>query len=410
MVAHDEFFQEKQPAAVLKHSVLAAYGTTFCSMLGFKTSGPVWIIDGYAGPGSYEVNDHQGAKGSPVVALEIAESAQSWKSPVDVRCVFIEPKQKYFKKLQENIGSFQERGLRPLLFQGEVSEHLPEAWEHVGTNPALTLLDPFGVSMERNLLVDTLLNSSYKHSEVMLNINLVAISRHGGYLEAGPNGTSRVKAGLPPQGVEKTDRFLGGNWWRDTFLEERFRTGSASEASASVVMEYLKQVREETETYSLFVPIRRRPDHPPLFLLTLFYRHAAAGYKFADSAAKATQKWRDAYRRQDLEDFLDDGSGQEMFSLVADSIMESRERDAKKAEDDLMTRCVTIIKENIRDSLQELPALPVGQQVVRIFGTTLSLAGEPALRKAWNELEAEDLVLPRDKKRSMWKQTILKRP
>ena len=46
------------------------------------------------------------------------------------------------------------------------------------------------------------------------------------------------------------------------------------------------------------IPIRRRPGHPALFHLTLFYRQPIAGYKFADAACRANRKWRDRTARK----------------------------------------------------------------------------------------------------------------
>lgn len=51
MAANDSFFQERKPAAVLKHAVLAEYFNVFCAMVGGSFAGPVWLVDGYAGPG-----------------------------------------------------------------------------------------------------------------------------------------------------------------------------------------------------------------------------------------------------------------------------------------------------------------------------------------------------------------------
>ena len=71
-----------------------------------------------------------------------------------------------------------------------------------------------------------------------------------------------------------------------------------------VVEEYRGIVRAETGASSLVVPIRRSPTGPMLFQFTLFYRHPAAAYKFADAAAKGTATWREVFRQKDLEQEL----------------------------------------------------------------------------------------------------------
>lgn len=412
MAANDSFFQKKKPAAVLKHAVLGEYFSVFCAMVGARAAGPLWLIDGYAGPGAYEA-DAEGERvtGSPIVALEIADKATTWKSPRDIRCAFIEQKPDFLKKLHANVKPFQDRGRHALLLGGEVSDQLPKAWEEVGASPVLTLLDPFGVSMDRELMTGTLLARHDPPSEVLLNINLEAITRHGGYLQRGQHGRAEVKPHLAgqTQGVEKADRFLGGDWWRQRFVDVRDQTDSAVEAAAAVVEDYAAQVTKQTGALSLSVPIRRRAAGAPLFLLTLFYRHDAAGYKFADAAARASKKWREAYRQQDLDDFFAKDDGQGMFPDMDNLMREDSAAKAKEAEAALAAENLVVVAANIRAIIETSTQISVGHNVVQILGSTLSLAGESTIRKAWDELASSNVVHPRDKKKDLWKQIIVKR-
>lgn len=410
MTANDSFFQKKKPAAVLKHAVLAEYFSVFCAMVGGPSTGPVWLVDGYAGPGTYEADDDGGhVVGSPMVALEIAEKAAQWKSPRDIRCAFIEQKGSYLKKLEANVRPFRDRGRHVLLLGGEVQEQLPRAWEEVGTSPVLTLLDPFGVSMARDTMTSTLLVRATPPSEVLLNINVEAVARHGGYLQLGASGAAELKPGLSGQGVQKADLFFGGEWWRGRFLAARDETSSAALAAAAVVDQYRAAITKDTGASSISVPIRRRAGQTPLFLLTLFYRHDAAGYKFADAAARASRKWRDAYRRQDLDDFFKTNDEQEMLPSMGDVIREDSESRAADAERELERDNLTVVIANVRSLLEKSPRLAVGCNVAPILGGALSLAGEPAIRKAWDQLAEGGSVHPRDKKKDLWKQVIVRR-
>jgi three-Cys-motif partner protein len=413
MAANDSFFQRKKPAAVLKHAVLGEYFSVFCSMVGARSAGPVWLIDGYAGPGAYDADDDgERVTGSPIVALEIADKATTWKPARDVRCAFIEQKPEYLKKLQENVKPFQDRGRHAVLLGGEVAERLPKVWEEVGSSPVLTLLDPFGVSMERDMMISTLRGRQDPPSEVLLNINLEAVSRHGGFLQLGKTGGAEIKPHLvgQSQGVEKTDRFFGGEWWRDRFIEMREQTGSAADAAAAVIDAYRAAIQKETGALSISVPIRRRANGAPLFLLTLFYRHDAAGYKFADAAARASQRWREAYRQQDLDDFFAKDDRQDMLPIMGDIIREDSVAKANEAEAKLAADNLAEVVANVRSLVTETSQLPVAHNVVPILGSTLSLAGEPTIRKAWDQLADAGVVQPRDNgQKHLWKQVIIKR-
>ncbi|HVV74604.1 MAG TPA: three-Cys-motif partner protein TcmP [Mycobacteriales bacterium] len=412
MASNDSFFQKKKPAAVLKHAVLGEYFSVFCSMVGSRASGPVWLIDGYAGPGAYEADDDgEKVTGSPIVALEIAERATTWNPSRDVRCAFIEQKADFLKKLQENVKPFQDAGRHALLLGGEVSEQLPKVWGEVGSSPVLTLLDPFGVSMDRDMMTNTLLARKDPPTEVLLNINLEAVTRHGGFLQLGASGKAEIKPHLVGQskGVEKTDRFFGGEWWRDRFVEVREQTDSAADAAASVIDDYRAAIHKETGSLSISVPIRRRSNGPPLFLLTLFFRHDAAGYKFADAAARASKKWREAYRQQDLDDFFSGDEGQSMLPTMDAVIREDSEARAKDAEAQMDADNLAEVTANLISLLVVRDRIQIAHDVVEILGTALSLAGEPTIRKAWDQLADAGVVEARDKKqKNLWRQVIVR--
>lgn len=183
MTANDRFFQELQPAAVLKHSVLAEYCTVFTSMIGRRFPGPIWLIDGYAGPGFYTSTEPGGQPiaGSPVVAMRIAAK---WKGTRDLRCVFIEADPRYAAELASNVQPYEQSGLVPIVLAGPVQDRLRDAWEHVAGSPVVTFLDPFGVAMPTNPMTDLLLAKGRpRPSEVLLNINLEAVGRLDGWLE-----------------------------------------------------------------------------------------------------------------------------------------------------------------------------------------------------------------------------------
>ena len=119
MASNDNFFKGQKPAAVLKHAVFTSYAHPFFSMVGKWHTGPMWLIDGYAGPGRYDADD-AGAQisGSPIVALELALKQRDFRPPRDVRCAFIENKQSYFRALQQNVQPFKDDGLHVEVFHG----------------------------------------------------------------------------------------------------------------------------------------------------------------------------------------------------------------------------------------------------------------------------------------------------
>lgn len=102
MTAHDEFFQRRRAAAVLKHGILARYPPVFATMTGSTSSGGrVVYLDGYAGPGRYEPETGEtiGAPGSPLLAVKNANTVAQWAR--DLHCIFVERNPLYADNLRQ---------------------------------------------------------------------------------------------------------------------------------------------------------------------------------------------------------------------------------------------------------------------------------------------------------------------
>jgi three-Cys-motif partner protein len=376
----------------------------------------MWLIDGYAGPGRYEAEGADApVNGSPIVALELAQKLRDFAAPRDVRCAFIEFKKAYFDALQQNVQPFKDGGLHVETYHGSVAQHLETVWAQVGDNPVLTLIDPFGVSaVSKKQMTDSLLAKSRPApSEVLVNINVEAVSRHGGCLQWDANGAPELKPTVKhDEGIELSDTFFGGEWWRRSFLEARDRAGDANSAAMEVVGQYRAMIHSETEASSLVVPIRRSPTGPMLFYFTLFYRHPAAAYKFADAAAKGAEVWRTVFRQKDLEEAL--AREAEQPSLWGgEAIVEYSEQDAKRREARLKADAVAHIESNIGRLIAPLSSgvgVQVAANIETILGNYMSLAGQPAIITAWDNLAKANVVQERDKSKStnMWKLLIVK--
>lgn len=417
MASNDNFFKGQKPAAVLKHAVFTSYAHPFFSMVGSRHKGPMWLIDGYAGPGKYDADGTgEQINGSPIVALELAQKQRAFATPRDVRCAFIEAKKPYFEALKQNVQPFKDDGLPVEVFHGSVDEHLPTVWAQVGEDPVLTFIDPFGVSaVTKQQMTDTLLAKNRKNpSEVLVNINVEAISRHGGCLQWDEDGNPVLKPTVKhDEGIELSDAFFGGDWWRRSFLEARDRTGDANSAAMAVVNDYRAIIKAETGASSLVVPIRRTPKGPMLFHFTLFYRHDAAAYKFADAAARGAQVWREVFRQKDLEDALAREAAQPSL-FGGDDIVDYNEADAKAREDRLKADAVAHIEGNVGRLVAPLASgqgFQVAANIEALLGGYISLAGQPALIAAWDNLATAGVIQERDKSqtKNLWKLFIVKR-
>lgn len=259
---------------------------------------------------------------------------------------------------------------------GDVETRLGDALAIAGDSPLLAFLDPFGTALPYQQMVDRLmLRGANLKTEVLLNLNLEIVWRIGGFLTG-----------------DETDED---------------RTASGRSAAQRVASEFCERVKAATGFGSFAVPIRRRPTHPPLFLMILFYRHAAAPYQFNDAVSGANGDWREHFRQLDLaEELAKQQTEPDLFGSEFTVEMSEKRRQSGRA----ASRPDVVCRDshNIRSLLASQPALPVEARFADIYGPTMGLAREKHLRAAWDQLVEDGLIQPRNKKEKLRKLTIVR--
>jgi three-Cys-motif partner protein len=410
MTAHDDFFQRKQAAAVLKHGILARYPPVFATMTGStSTGGRVVYLDGYAGPGRYELEPGEaiGAPGSPLLAVQNASTVAKWSR--DLHCIFIESNVTYASNLRQVLSTEAPASLQYEVMQGDVEQRLDEALALAGDSPLLAFLDPFGTALPYQQMVDRIMKRGVAlKTEVLLNLNLEMVWRIGGFLSGDETDDERTSSGRSAT-LERVDNFFGDAWWRDSFRQARASglRGSAAAAAQEVASEFCQRVERATGFRSFAVPISRRPGHPPLFLMILFYRHPAAPYQFNDAVSGANGDWREHFRKIDLAEELAKQQVQpDLFG--SDFVVEVSEQDARAVEERLENTWTDVVMTNIRHLVAEQPAVSVQAQFDKIYGITLGLAREKHVRRAWDRLADEGIVQRRNRAEKLRRLTIVR--
>ncbi|MGW4528802.1 three-Cys-motif partner protein TcmP [Amycolatopsis sp. NPDC004378] len=413
MTANDVFFQRKQAAAVLKHGVLMRYPPVFATMTGSTSDGGrVVYLDGYAGPGRYEPEGDEavGAPGSPLLAVRSATTIAKWSR--DLHCIFVERKPQYAENLRQVLADEAGADLNYDVLDGDVQDRLEEALEIASQSPLLAFLDPFGTALPYEMMTRQLMGrDSELKTEVLLNLNLEMVWRIGGLITGQEKDSEQTTSGNSAT-LERIDAFLGGDWWRDTFTaaRESGEAGSAARAAQTVATEFRRRVLAATGFKSFSVPIRRRPHHPPLFLLILFFRHQAAPYQFNEAASGANTEWREHFRKIDLSEDLARRRREEPPDLFGeDLIISITEQEARDIEAELENGWVATIASNIRNMLDQTSSLRIEESFADIYGATLGLAREKHLRRAWDQLHDTGFVHRRDTTQKIRRQTIRRR-
>jgi three-Cys-motif partner protein len=391
LTAHEDFFTRKQAAAVLKHGIVSRYPTIFASMAGYGQH-EVVLYDAYAGPGRYE----DGSPGSPLLALQTAQRTKAFRN---VRLVFSEEDMDNHTDLH-SVLSAEAGDIRWEAIPGNVEGLARQVVAEAGTSPMLTFLDPFGVGMSYQVLTKTLLGRPLSaRTEVLLNINVESVRRIGGRLNE--NG------GKPGAGAEQTlkrvDNFLGDTWWREEFRDVRENGSNRTAAAAAehVVNEFCRRVRAATGFESFQVPIRRRPGQVPLFILTLFYRHPVAPWKFNGCVSSANADWRQACLAEDLEAKLKATVASTLFDdddAVEATFRAEQEKAWQRQEASLEDEWVDEIADNLDGLLMHFGSVDLALHVREVYGETLGLARDKHVIRAWAQLADRQVAIPRNTK------------
>ncbi len=270
-------------------------------------------------------------------------------------------------------------------YEGSIEEHIATVVAQVGSDPLLTFLDPFGTALPWSQLKDSLLNRpNSAPNEVLLNMNVDALRRIG----ALPRAEEKHRAT-----VERLDALLGHTGWRETFdaIYRQGQDGSATRAALAVAEEFRRRVREQTGYDSLAVPVRRDSGQEPVFLMTLFFTHPLALYKFSEAVSLANQKWRLEVAQKEAADYLRSAGNMLWEEDLSPDAVEKKVKDDEKKRDGQWCAAIASM---LRGLLSQSSHIAIAANLSAVYGDAFGLAREKHLRSALKILEAEGLTRP----------------
>lgn len=280
------FWEQPQGAAIFKHAVLQEYAPIFASKVGSASRGNrVDIVDGYAGRGWYE----DGSAGSPGRVLETAGKLAARRR---VHCWFIEEDRRNFEILEAGLAEAgADLRVTPLL--GTMSEHLPRILSETTTFPLFAFIDPFGLGLPFEQVVDGLMartgwingRRSGPATEVLMNFVYAGIYRNAGQLNV--KTSDPVQAKVAETKVGELDQNLGGTWWHQLVREDL----DTDVLVATIRDEYIRRILERAGPGwgCISVPVSDSPKGRPIYELLHFSQHEQGSWFFNDAVSLARQ-------------------------------------------------------------------------------------------------------------------------
>jgi len=328
----DNFFLERQGAAVMKHGVLSRYIRLFSQKTGKYAPGhSVVYVDGYAGPGVYD----DGNAGSPLIAAEVSALVDHVR---DLRCYFVEESPVHADKLEEALA---ESLPSATVMQGRMEDYIDELLNASAGLPMLVFVDPFGLGLRFDSLKRLAQRS--EPTDIIVNVSLSAVRRYSGHLTSGKDYPARQAF------IEKLDRALDGEWWQEMLVE------AGPEAICEEFCSRCASLRGATS----WTPIRDRWDGPTAFYLLLITRHFDGLTAFIDFVSLAHEELRAA----------------DPAALTDDEMLIPLAHDWIGA---IQTAVIAI--------LDDVGPFRVKDELNRVFGEAEGFAREKHLRKALKDL------------------------
>jgi hypothetical protein len=133
------------------------------------------------------------------------------------------------------------------------------------------------------------------------------------------------------------------------------------------------------------MPVRRRPDHLPKYVLVLFTRHRDGIWHFADTLGKAGRDWEGAWRTEVASQTLAkakkkyaDNPG--LFDV--EQLFAPEAFDPEDYERQHRAQWQAVIESNIRTVLAAEGRFRLPDRILAVYGTVLGMASERHVRAA----------------------------
>jgi three-Cys-motif partner protein len=263
----------------IKHSILGRYMRPWSMKVG-KTASRIWVVDCFAGAGSYD-DELTGERrdGSPVIAALEAQRYEAARPGREMRVICVERNRANFRDLQARVTGF---GNLVTPFSGNFARHISTIVGMIGNDPALVLLDPIGLKALRADYCAALLGRSGK-TDAFVIVDFAIVHRTRGQLRL--SGEPRPEIPGSAANAANIDAFFSGSTrWRSVSL-----TTSAEERERAYLRIYFEDVLSKSFSYLGACPVRKAVGATPEYWMVHAASHIDAHLLMNDEIARVDE-------------------------------------------------------------------------------------------------------------------------
>jgi three-Cys-motif partner protein len=256
------------------------------------TKVPVTYIDAFAGKGVYG----DGEKGSPVISLDISETAvnNSRNTNAKIYSYFIE--KKYGIELANSIANRTKRNAK--IINGSYEDKIEGILNDCAGQNVFLYVDPFGIKslhFDKFLLLQ---KNNYKSIELLLNLNTFGFLREGcrllkfKYFEGMSEDLEEREASEGfniVNDIPNMNKVAYGDYWKDIISDYNNGTFDAFEAEERFVDKYCEQLKK-VFNYAINIPIKaRKLKNMPKYRMVFCTNHKHGLIEMANNMFK---RWK----------------------------------------------------------------------------------------------------------------------
>jgi three-Cys-motif partner protein len=252
MASSGDFFTDPKYASLAKITILRKYLRPFTYKLGSRPPGRVWLVDGFAGQGTYDPDDSGRCEdGSPATSAKLARRLELDRDEPLLRTINVESDRATYVKLIGNLAPYQHLCTN---INDTFENALEQILATIRNDPALFFLDPFGVNGIEMHLLDRIRQRAGK-TELLIHFSDRSVLRMAGNLD---DNEQRKEVGQKAADakVMKLDEVIGSPWWQRIWLNKTVTTEQRIDDIAKL---YASELRARGFDYTH--EIRLRDDY-----------------------------------------------------------------------------------------------------------------------------------------------------
>lgn len=265
-----EFFRGKRPWSKIKDKVLGGYMPAYLRKVA-KLGRPILLIDGYAGPGTFDDK----TPGSPLIMCSLAEK----HVPAKYKALFVNHNKQHHEKLDTIL---KHRGLHPnaVALHGDSSAFLNALSISLKDQTVFVYLDPFGLKgCEFETLIPFLTRNNSYSTELVINVSMPITHRLASVNAVQKSGTLDTRIA---SFHKRMTEVFGGDYWKDIY----FSTMTAEEKEFALIREYQALIANYLP-YTGSCPVRENTSSRIKYFITFASRHIDAMLLMNDEMCKA---------------------------------------------------------------------------------------------------------------------------